>query len=75
MAGHLGFGILPGMANLSSACSSHYRKLATKRRSIALNIFLARPGQQLDTTIEETLKTLTYQCHPALHLCVPGEGI
>ena len=32
---------------------------------MALDIFLARPGQQLYNTIEETLKTLSYQFHPA----------
>ena len=42
-----GFGILPGMANCSSGWISHYWKLDTQSRSIALNMFLPSLGSNL----------------------------
>ena len=33
---------------------------------LALNIFLAPLGQQFGITVEETLKTQSYLCHPLL---------
>ena len=37
------------------------------------DIFLALLRQQLGLMVEETLKTRSYQCHPALHPCVPED--